>query len=1081
MKTPLSLGVVVACYMFCETLLLTSVDGANCTGSISLPSYEALESLYNSTAGWNWKWDPLEPLSTIWQFPSHLDTPCSSRWQGLDCAWNVNGSMCVIRQILLRYRDLTGSLPSELGNIISLAVFGVEDNTLSGTIPTELGKLVNLKSIYMNDNSFEGPIPAEFGNLVNLTQLAVYANFLDGEIPTTLGNLLKMDQIYAYNNFLYGSIPSELGRLTNLEALALTSNLLTSGIPTELGNLIVLQSLYLNENLLFGGIPSELGSLGILGALYLDENSLGGSIPLELGQLPNLVALSVNNNQLAGTLELSRFRCPLLMTLNVSNNALTGTLEALVGNDSLALLEVLDASNNLFTGTLSDSVFLLPSLNTIILSQNCFSGSLPLSLCSNSSAENVILDLLTANCGSMGSKVLQGFVLRQYMRGSIPSCIWNSSTIRTLHLLGNGLTGSVQDLSESSQLSVLALGSNQLTGTIPISFQLHNFAQLDLAINRFTGTLQSDLFVNQTATVYDLSSNRLSGHIPNVLFGAFEADTVNVLQGNLFNCHQDDIPSSDVSHNSYQCGSVDFQYSLIAWLVGAGISFVAFLVAAVLLKWGPANQFVQLAVILGNVNGQLYCVALALVWLVVYVAVKIYGGREFSTHANQYWWTSTIVFTHGWVVTVLLLLMLASLSAMFILTIVSSARKKDIHNSTELPAAPGQLKRFSVHSVNVMVVTAVNALYIVLAVGTVNNIALLSVQTALGIFKLVWSTIVIRSLLTLTMKDPSKQLPDWIFMVLFVFLGAPFASSFCESSSCFLYVLVKSNPISVSFVIPTVLIGPVCGVAGCVIVTTTVNQIFQSSILPPWMYSYQCSSAVVTNYVPVLMLSYLISGIVIPLAVMLVASYRSLAFTKVLPMLLLQIASTDEKSAVALLENYCAAKLGRNMTIKYTLNTAVLLTFGLAVPLLAIAIFCDTLFNLAIIFISLEKLCKEGGKDIVSLKKEFWRNFGFDSVEVAGCCYIVVGYVSIFWSLFAFDWIGDVFGSLCGGLAMLVPLLMPMLIAFMILRRSIHREQRGNWRTNSRSRSDDVEFAETSNPIRVPQATNDDFYTKRAI
>jgi hypothetical protein len=1071
--------IVVACYVFCK--LLTSVDGGNCTGSISLQSYEALESLYNSTAGWNWIWDPVEPSSTIWVFPSHLDTPCSSRWQGLSCVWNWNGSVCVIRELMLRYRHLTGSIPTDLGNLESLLELGLDGNSLESTIPTELGKLVELKAMYLNNNYFVGHIPPEFGNLANLTQLALYVNSLEGEIPTMLGNLLKLEQLYLYQNFLYGDIPSELGRLTNLEALALTSNFLTSSIPTELGNLIVLQSLYLNENLLIGGVPSELGSLGILGALYLDENSLGGHIPLELGQLPNLVALIVNNNQLAGTLELSMFRCPLLKTLNVSNNALTGTLEALVGNNSIPLLEVLDASNNRFTGTLSDSIFFLPSLMSIILSQNCFSGSLPLSLCSNSSAENVILDLLTANCGSMGSKVLQGFVLRRYMHGSIPSCIWNSSTIRTLHLLGNGLTGPVRDLSESSQLSILALGSNQLTGTIPISFQLHNFAQLDLAINRFTGSLQSDLFVNRTATVYDLSSNRLSGDLPNVLFEVFEANTINVLQGNLFNCRQDDIPSSDVSHNSYQCGSVDFQYSLLAWMVGAGAGFILYFGAA-LLERGPAIQCGHLTTVLRHMSGQLYCVAVASVGLVVYISIKMYGGTKFSTHTNQYWWTSTIVFTHGWIICFLLVVMLATSSAMFILTTASPARESCTHyDPTKSMDLHGQLRRFSVHFINVVVVTAVNALYIVLAVDAVNSGTLFLVQTALGIFKLIWPPIAIHSLRVLMKNDHSRQLPDCIFMVLFVFLGAPFASSFCESSSCFLYVLTKSSPISVSFVIPTVVIGPECGVVGCKLISTTVNQIFQSSISPPWMYSFQCSSAVVINYVPVLVLSYLISGIVIPLTVILISSCQSLAFMKVLPLLSIQTACADKVSSAALLANNYTTRLGREMTIKYTLNIAVLLTFGLAVPLLAIAIFCDTLFNLAISYISLEKLCQESGEDAadaVKLKEEFWRNFGFDSTEIACCCYIVLGHVSVFWGLFAFDWVGDVFGSLSGGLAMLVPLSMPMLIAVFVLRRSLRREQKVNGRSNSRPRRDGIEFAETGSPVRAPQATNDDFIAK---
>jgi hypothetical protein len=84
-----------------------------------------------------------------------------------------------------------------------------------------------------------------------------------------------------------------------------------------------------------------------------------------------------------------------------------------------------------------------------------------------------------------------------------------------------------------------------------------------------------------------------------------------------------------------------------------------------------------------------------------------------------------------------------------------------------------------------------------------------------------------------------------------------------------------------------------------------------------------------------------------------------------------------------------------------------------------------------------------------------------------------LGFVSLFWSLFVFDWIGDVYGLFSGGLAMLVPLLLPALIAVVLFRRN--REQR----VLSRQKSDDLELTEIRNPVNMPQVTNDDFSRTR--
>ena len=244
----------------------------------------ALVALYNATDGPNWEnnrnWLSDRPIGE-W---SYVSTDADGRVTGLLPANN----------------RLSGSIPSELGNLANLESLWLNDNQLSGSIPPELGNLDNLDYLYLYNNRLSGSIPSELGNLANLHWLSLSYNQLSGSIPPELGNLDNLDYLYLYNNRLSGSIPSELGNLANLVSLALHNNQLSGSIPSELGNLANLLGLLLSNNRLSGSIPSELGNLANLESLWLLDNQLSGSIPPELGSLANLDTLRLSGNQLSG-------------------------------------------------------------------------------------------------------------------------------------------------------------------------------------------------------------------------------------------------------------------------------------------------------------------------------------------------------------------------------------------------------------------------------------------------------------------------------------------------------------------------------------------------------------------------------------------------------------------------------------------------------------------------------------------------------------------------------------------------------------------------------------------------------------
>ena len=456
--------------------------------------YIALRALYLNTGGDNWTNNTNWPDSVFFvanpTMPTGTDVDI---WYGV----TTNEDGCV-SDLSLRYKGLTGSIPSELANLSHLESLDLQSNQLSGSIlpglgqlsnlieldlhgnqlsgsiPPDLGQLSNLEYLNLSYNDFTGSIPPELGQLSNLIELILHQNELSGTIPPDLGNLSNLTKLMLHLNQLSGSIPPELGQLSNLKYLNLRSNDLTGSIPPDLGNLSHLEDLCLRSNDLMGSIPPELGNLDSLIILNLSYNDLTGSIPPDLGQLSNLEYLSLSNNGLSGSIPPELGNLSNLTELFLYKNQLSGSIPLDLGN--LSNLRTLHLHENQLNGSIPPELGQLGDLERLNMQSNNLSGNIPPEL------------------GNLINLTYLGLSYND-LSGSIPVEIGDLSNLTELWLSNNQLTGNIPpQLGNLTDLTLLLLYNNQLTGNIPSELgDLSNLTNLRLYDNQLSGCYHSNL------------------------------------------------------------------------------------------------------------------------------------------------------------------------------------------------------------------------------------------------------------------------------------------------------------------------------------------------------------------------------------------------------------------------------------------------------------------------------------------------------------------------------------------------------------------------------------------------------------
>ncbi|KAH9734298.1 Receptor-like protein 13 [Citrus sinensis] len=185
----------------------------------------------------------------------------------------------------LKYLSLSNSYLN--GTILDQGLY-ISDNNISGNIPTRLGNLSFLDTIMMPSNRLEGPIPSAFCQLRHLEILDLSRNNISGSLPSC-SSPFNIRRVHLSKNMLQGpllggEIPLQIGELSRIHTLNLSHNNLTGESPVTFSHMKQVESLDLSYNNLNGKIPPRLIELNALAVFSVAFNNLSGKTPDRVAQ-----------------------------------------------------------------------------------------------------------------------------------------------------------------------------------------------------------------------------------------------------------------------------------------------------------------------------------------------------------------------------------------------------------------------------------------------------------------------------------------------------------------------------------------------------------------------------------------------------------------------------------------------------------------------------------------------------------------------------------------------------------------------------------------------------------------------------
>ncbi|KAK9218565.1 hypothetical protein WN943_007202 [Citrus x changshan-huyou] len=446
--------------------------------------------------------------------------------------WYLNASLFTPFQQLesldLTDNKIAGCVENEgierLSRLNNLKMLNLSGNSFNNTILSSLTHLSSLRSLNLNGNSLEGSIDVkEFDSLRDLEELDIGDNKIDKFVVSKglsklmslglsgiklnrsiLSSLSSLIELHISDTGFKGTFDArELDSFNNLEVLDMSYNEIDNlVVPQGYKGLRKLKSLYLSGVEITDGskLLQSMGSFPSLNTLYLLFNNFTdiATTAQELHSFTNLEYLSLDFSSLhISLLQSIASIFPSLKNLSMSGCEVNGLVRG-QGFPHFKSLEHLDMSstrialNTSFLQIIGES---MPSLKYLSLS-NSTRGT-------NSSR---ILD--QGLCSLMHLQEL--YMADNDLRGSLPWCLANMTSLRILYVSYNQLTGSISSspLVHLTSIEKLYLSNNHFR--IPISLEpLFNHSRLKI-FYADNNELNAEITQSHSLTAPNFQLSRLS-------------------------------------------------------------------------------------------------------------------------------------------------------------------------------------------------------------------------------------------------------------------------------------------------------------------------------------------------------------------------------------------------------------------------------------------------------------------------------------------------------------------------------------------------------------------------------------------
>lgn len=353
----------------------------------------ALVDLYNSTNGPHWA-----------KHDGWLTDPVRL-WYGVQ----TTDSGRVV-YIFLSHNQLTGTLPSSLGNLSILVGLYVDNNNLTGPMPVSLSTLPNLNGLFAYNNYFNFSGLEELskkGNIALLTpQLTrLHVNVNNKTLAVSAGGTSANNTYTWYsintsgqstflrssaNDSTYTPVATSKFTVTvynKVVGLTLNSDTISIPFAGNINDSLVLVTLYntcngpgwINHTNWLTKAPISTwfgittGYDGRVTEINLTNNLLSGNLPAAITNLSNLQRLDLRTNNLTGNIVTGISNLKKLQYLYLASNKLTGPIPAeLINITGLLGLEV---SHNQLSGLVPVQLLNLQQLNVLYFTDNNFTFS----------------------------------------------------------------------------------------------------------------------------------------------------------------------------------------------------------------------------------------------------------------------------------------------------------------------------------------------------------------------------------------------------------------------------------------------------------------------------------------------------------------------------------------------------------------------------------------------------------------------------------------------------------------------------------------------------------------------------------